>query len=254
MVRNRISLSVIPFALSSNRCLFGRRAQLRFLSIPLFHVNEGSRMECCYALKSFGIDIDPFETNGSISVSDSVKEEIQRFLEIDKKQRKKAEGRVLPRPNDVLLGRGRPFQLYSGNLALVAKIDQNRARYTKAKKMDKKIITSEIVQSICDDGVRFLKKVNNEMGNGVDWEEVDFETARLKVSHGFRTNSRCHSDNEDAWINGENIGEEILGDSNQFLMNDGTYSLGSLKSTSPSNAASLPNDTNDTFSNKRRKI
>merc|ERR1712194_704258 len=119
--------------------------------------------------------------------------------------------------------------------------------------MDKKIITSEIVQSIYECGGRFLKKVNNEIGNGVDWEEVDFETSRLKVSHSFRTNSRCHSDNEDACNNSGNVGEEMLGDSNQFLTSEGTDSLGSFVESSPSNPASLPNGTNYTLSNKRRK-
>lgn len=225
----------------------GKYARIRLRS------HCGSRMECSYALKSFGIDIEPFETNGLFSLSDSVKEEINRFREMDKKQQEKAEARVLPRPNDVLLGRGRPFQLYSGNLALGAKIDQNRSRYTKAKKMDKKIITSEIVQSIHKCGGRFLKKANNETGNDVDWEEVGFETARLKVSHSFRTNSKCHSENEDTWNNSGNVGEEMLGDSNQFLTSEGTDSLGSFVESSPSNPASLPNGTNYTLSKKRRK-
>ena len=193
-------------------------------------------MECCYALKSFGIDMDPFEIKDSVRLSDSMKEQIQQYREIDKKQQEKAEARVLPRTNDVLLGRGRPFQLYSGNLALAVEIDQNRGRYTRAKKMDKKIITSEIVQGIRQRGGRFLKKVNNGV---VDWEEVDFETSRLKVSHSFRTMSRWHSDNEDAYNNDENGSEATHGDSPHFLVGEEPTSPDAVNESS-----SLPKDIN----------
>ena len=66
--------------------------------------------------------------------------------------------------------------------------------------MDKKTITIEIVEEMIESGCRFLKKVNKDAGGNKDWEEVDFETARLKVSHSFRTLSKGHPDNDDMMI------------------------------------------------------
>jgi len=211
----------------------------------------GSKMECRYALKSFGIDIDTFQIDGSTSLSDSVKEVIERCRELDAAHQKKLDARLLPRPNDVLLGRGRPFQLYSGNLALTSKIDENRTRYTNAKKMHKKIITSEIVESIHASGGRFLKKVNNENGTGADWEEVDFETARLKVSHSFRTMSKWHSENDDTWNNGGSGTEEIVVDSIPSISTGEGSPLGLMAEPTPSTLATDVN--NLASSNKRRK-
>lgn len=211
----------------------------------------GSIMECRYALKSFGIHVDSF-ANGSLT--DSVQEVIKCFRELDEVHRKKMEKKVLPRPNDVLLGRGRPFQLYSGNLALTAMIDQNRTRYTTAKKMDKKAITSEIVESIRKSGGMFLKKAVE--GSDVDWEEVDFETSRLKVSHSFRTMSRCHAgqdDLHDAWNPGGKGNEGLPADPIPSTLTDVTNPLGLLVEVPLSNVDPLAADTGFASSNKRRK-
>ena len=203
-------------------------------------------MECRYALKSFGVDIDSFdETEESTGNS-----WLQNCIDLDDVHRKKLESRLLPRPNDVLLGRGRPFQLYSGNLALTAKIDENRTRYMTAKKMHKKIIPSEIVESIQASGGRFLKKVSG--GSNADWEEVDFETARLKVSHSFRTMSRWHSDNDDTWNQGGKGNDEILVDSIPSISTDDTPPLQLLAYSSPSDTDPLM-DMNFASANKRRK-
>jgi len=220
----------------------GKYARIRLRS------HCGSLLECRYALKSFGVDIDTFEMGGSTSLSDSVQGVIQRCRELDESQRKKLNARLLPRPNDVLLGRGRPFQLYSGNLALTTIIDGYRAQYMSSKKMIKKTITSEIVESIRASGGRFLKK-----GSDVDWEEVDFETSRLKVSHSFRTISKWHSDNDDAWNHGGKGSEEVLVDSIPSILGKDTNSLCLTTEATPSNTDPLTTNVNFASSNKRRK-
>lgn len=211
----------------------------------------GSRMECTYALKSYGIDIDTFETDGPTSLSDSVQGVMQCYRDMDEGHQKKLDARLLPRPNDVLLGRGRPFQLYSGNLALTAKIDENRTRYMAAKKMHKKLITSEIVESIHKSGGRFLKKVSNGDQIDVDWEKVDFETSRLKVSHSFRTMSRWQ--NEDACNQGGTVSEETLVDSIPSISVQETNSLDFMTESNLSNDDPLATNINFGSSNKRRK-
>jgi len=222
----------------------GKYARIRLRS------HCGSRMECAYALKSYGINIDTFETDGPASLSNSVRGVIQQHREMDEAHQKKLDARLLPRPNDVLLGRGRPFQLYSGNLALTAKIDENRTRYMAAKKMHKKSITSEIVESIHESGGRFLKKVSNENQIDVDWEKVDFETSRLKVSHSFRTMSRWQ--NDDAWNNGGR-GEETLVDSIPSISVQDSNFFDLMTESTLLNVDPPATNTNFGSSNKRRK-
>jgi len=218
----------------------GRSARVRLRS------HCGSRIECEYALKSFGIDIDTFRTNSSTSDQ----EWVNLSKSLDESHRNELQTRILPRLNDVLLGRGRPFQLYSGNLALTSKIDENRARYTVAKKMDKKTITIEIVEQIHESGGRFLRKVNGNKGGNMDWEEVDFETARLKVSHSFRTMSKGSEEN---WNNGGKGGEDILADPISSISADDANPLGLLATSDSSNVHSMITQIHFESSNKRRK-
>jgi len=144
-------------------------------------------LECTYALRSYGINIDYDLQQG---ISHVQKWGLQQCKQLDDYFREIHDKRLLPGPKDVLLGRGRPFQLYSGNLALTVTIDQYRERYISSKKMDKKAITAEIVENIVSSGGRFLKRVNDDEASNIDWKVVDFETARLKVSHSFRTMSK----------------------------------------------------------------
>lgn len=213
------------------------------------NIDLGSRIECEYALKSFGIDIDTFKSNPPTSVH----EWLQHCKSLDESHRKELKTKILPRANDVLLGRGRPFQLYSGNLALTTKIDENRARYATAKKMHKKTITIEIVEIIHKSGGRFLKKVNNDESCNRDWEEVDFETARLKVSHSFRTMSKGNASNEDVWNNGGNGSEEILAEPIPSMSVEDANALGLMAASVPSDVDPMISQINFASSNKRRK-
>mmetsp|Transcript_9341 Transcript_9341/g.23245 ORF Transcript_9341/g.23245 Transcript_9341/m.23245 type:complete len:592 (+) Transcript_9341:191-1966(+) len=221
----------------------GRYARVRLRS------HCGSRIECEYALKSFGIDIDTYKTNPLASVH----EWLQHCKSLDESHRKELETKILPRPNDVLLGRGRPFQLYSGNLALTTKIDENKPRYATAKKMYKKTITIEIVESIHNGGGRFLKKVSNDESCNMDWEEVDFETARLKVSHSFRTMSKGNSSNEEVWNNVGKGSEEILVEPILSMSAEDADVLGFMAASIPSDVDPMISQINFSSSNKRRK-
>lgn len=220
-----------------------RRLSLGWIAFTRCHCNvcltlfpnsqpTGSRLECEYALKSFGIDLP----------NDSTLEWVEQCKALDETHRKELQTRIIPGPNDVLLGRGRPFQLYSGNLALAAKIDENRARYAAAKKMDKKTITVEIVENMIESGCCFLKKVNEDVGGNKNWEEVDFETARLKVSHSFRTMSKGHPDNEDMVV------EPI-----PSISAEAVDPLGLIDTTTPSQMHLLNDGSPVSSSNKRIK-
>jgi hypothetical protein len=91
-----------------------------------------------------------------------------------------------PVTNDVLLGRGRPFQEFPGNVRLALLIDKYRERYFTAGRCDKAIISQHLVDTIKESKGRFLKKTTDSEG----WVEVSDDVARDKVSHGFRTKTR----------------------------------------------------------------
>jgi hypothetical protein len=97
-----------------------------------------------------------------------------------------------PKPNDVLLGRGKPIQDHSGNIRLRKLVDFHRARYLKARREVKSNIAEGIVRALKDgergDGEnasRFLRRFEEEY-----WIEVSDDIARDKVSHALRSKTR----------------------------------------------------------------
>jgi hypothetical protein len=157
---------------------------------------SGSYLECQYALKSFGIpeNILPMDSNGkSLDTT-----EFNFFLEQQKEvEHTQAENRQndlalnltridFPLAVDVLLGRGRPFQEFPGNMRLAVIVDLHRERYQSAMHGEKLKICAEVVHMIKVSGGRFLKQ--NESKDG--WEEVGEVIAYDKVSHSFRTPSK----------------------------------------------------------------
>lgn len=100
---------------------------------------------------------------------------------------------LFPKSNDVLLGRGRPYQDFPGNLRLAAIVDEHRTEYKALSKRDKPIYTDRIVRIIKEEyHGRFLKKATplESSSNSMDffhWVEVDDEIAKDKVGHSFRT-------------------------------------------------------------------
>jgi hypothetical protein len=188
---------------------------------------------------------------------------------MDQVLKTKQDARLLPHPNDVLLGRGRPFQLFPGNLALTDTINIYRTRYVASKKMDKKIITSEIVGNIRNSGGRFLKRANDDNHSDVDWVEVDFETARLKVSHSFRTMTKWHADRGHECDNGSQSGVsgELIAMSDESIQSiaaDEIMALGIVAESTPSSSDAQANGMysemyaqasfmNSETSNKRRR-
>jgi hypothetical protein len=92
-------------------------------------------------------------------------------------------GPVDPQMNDVLFGRGKPIQERPGNVRFREILELHRPQYDKGEKFEKTAITTNIVRIVKGEGGRFLKQ--NDNGRG--WLEVDDASARMKVSHAFRT-------------------------------------------------------------------
>jgi hypothetical protein len=87
----------------------------------------------------------------------------------------------VPGPNDVIMGRG--GRNAAGNLQLKRMLEEYREQYDRAThRMEKMVTTHHVFTSIKELGGRFV----NQRKGDKRWEEVSDETAREKISLGFR--------------------------------------------------------------------
>jgi len=92
----------------------------------------------------------------------------------------------LPTSNDVLFGRGKPFQQHPGNIRLSLTLDSMRDRYNAVSRNEKTVLAMDIVRTFQANGTRFLRRVSNDV-DGILWEEVNDSEAREKESQLFRS-------------------------------------------------------------------
>eukprot|EP00934_Nitzschia_sp_Nitz4_P001460 Nitzschia sp. Nitz4//scaffold38_size140716//56163//59474//NITZ4_003140-RA/size140716-processed-gene-0.31-mRNA-1//1//CDS//3329550057//1460//frame0 len=155
----------------------------------------GSRLECQYALRSFGIQVDPTlwyeDSEREATIDRYIKE--RRKIENEQRdcQEMESKGRILyPDSLDVLVGRGRPYQEFPGNVRLSAVIEECAGSYGKStEKLEKTVISLQIVQKMKESGTRFLRRTS------VGWEVVDDVIAREKVVQALRIRVRKERDN-----------------------------------------------------------
>ncbi|KAG7350478.1 hypothetical protein IV203_009838 [Nitzschia inconspicua] len=91
-----------------------------------------------------------------------------------------------PTDQDVLFGRGRPYQSHPGNVNLHRLVALHKDRYERSRRFDKLAIADQIVYEIKFGGGkspgRFLRRVE-----GKDyWEEAPDDVSREKVAHALR--------------------------------------------------------------------
>jgi hypothetical protein len=155
----------------------------------------GSEMEIQYELLTFGIKLPKscFKLGQGIFTRSHIDAylEQRRQREITRK-RQEAEAAAL-RPNralcpikeDVIMGRGRPYQRWPGNKRLAQLVLDNTERYMQTSyKKDKTVIASDIVRNVQANGGRFIVRATD------DWEKVDDVPAREKVSQLLRAEAR----------------------------------------------------------------
>ena len=87
----------------------------------------------------------------------------------------------VPSSQDVLLGKGAPFQNHAGNKNLRLVVEERYKEYEKAQKGAKKQIAEDVIENIRQNGGLFLKQ------DGAQWVLADHKTVVLKVSAAFRT-------------------------------------------------------------------
>lgn len=161
----------------------------------------GAPMECIYSLMGFGIPHHalPINTNGDFKN----KPHIQRLKTLRKQEEWIRLGKlkldsiedpisrhdprnviVIPSLKDVVLGRGKPTNTQDGNYHLKQLVDEAVPQYEKMNRPAKTRLSHEIVRKIKEDfGGRFIKQ---DEESGI-WVVVGDDTARLTVSHLFRT-------------------------------------------------------------------
>ena len=88
---------------------------------------------------------------------------------------------------DVLLGKGRDIQNYSGNVRFRCLADIHLPRYEAANRVQKAQIIDFIVDAIYESSGRFLK----DNGNG-SWELASYDEARAKAGKLFRARRANH--------------------------------------------------------------
>ena len=171
-------------AMALIQLVVGHQVRIRFRS------HFGSHLEVQYALMTFGLPMKSIPIRDDGTLKPELNEQYLRERhEKDKKFRRQEEdesrngGIILyPNPNDVLLGRGRPFQQYTGNQRFNRIIDVHRERYQKiGDRFEKTCLSMDVVKLVQDSGGRFLQRAQS------GWERVTDFVAREKVSHSFRT-------------------------------------------------------------------
>ena len=126
----------------------------------------------------------------------------QRQLEEQIRQRKSSSSVIeYPTQQDVLVGRNKAIQDFSGNIRLNILIDKQRATYDEMNKAGKSTCIVEIIHTIHRMGGRFLKRVTRTTTNDAEkggvtlsyWEEVDFTAAQKKVNNCFQSRKRLQT-------------------------------------------------------------
>jgi hypothetical protein len=93
-------------------------------------------------------------------------------------------GYVIPKPEDVLFGRGKPTRNHPGNIRFRNLMENHAEEYNKAPKFVKSLIAKKLVQIVTSSGSRFMKPMERTNNH---WVMVDEKTAQDKVSQYFRS-------------------------------------------------------------------
>ena len=88
-----------------------------------------------------------------------------------------------PGPNDVLLQRGR--KTTPGYTLFSELVTRYYKQYENAERLEKVVVAEMVVARIRESGGRFLRASRTSNGE-YQWEEVDKDSARTKVTNAFR--------------------------------------------------------------------
>lgn len=165
-----------------------------------YRVHFGSTLKIDYSLRTFGIQLgDCLEIGiqaGSLSTT-SVEQDIQQRRKMDEEWRlaerpyreSDSEIALFPNPTDVLVGRNKFCQMWSGNLFYRKIIEQQASRYARVENdsssFEKTVIVMEIMQVMQQQyAARFLTRQDR------DWRLIEYAEMRKKISQALRIQSK----------------------------------------------------------------
>ena len=139
---------------------------------------------------SYGIPLAafPINTDGTLKTAWN-----RRLLEVQREKEDQETSRIaavergkgvvfFPTQKDILLGRGKPYQDYPGNISLGKFVEAHRNRYQKATAhLEKLCIATNVVHMIQESGCRFLKRKE-----GIGWVIQEDSVAIQKVGQSLR--------------------------------------------------------------------
>ncbi|CAB9528005.1 Transfer protein [Seminavis robusta] len=168
-------------------------------------VHFGDFQQLNFALQTFGISTDRFPFGPKNEPIDL--EHHLQCIQSWHKQEEKGNTSIdiiVPRPFDVLFGRGLHTRNHTGNLRAAHIADMFRDKYEAAGKYEKTAIAEQIVTIIRESHGRFLKWEDDA------WERVDQQDVRNKISHFFRNtrNTGCPSKGKASPSDGSTSGLE----------------------------------------------
>jgi hypothetical protein len=105
----------------------------------------------------------------------------------------------IPAKEDILMGRGPPYQSHPGNQAMRKLIEENRAAYSALPREKKSWMVKQILRQLFKGGARFLKRREGYISNKSlcgGWEVAARGDAYEKVCHALRSKYRPKSDKE----------------------------------------------------------
>lgn len=151
--------------------------------------------EMKYALYVYGINADrlPLDSDRRLNDTDFTKQvERRKAIEEANRQRQAASNIIqFPTRNDVVLGRGRPYQEFPGNKRLRQLVDQYQESYEASSKFGKTDIVIKVLQIITTLGGKFLKRESRPS------DDDQKKAATSPATSSLASSSRRRSDDDD---------------------------------------------------------
>ncbi|CAJ1962887.1 unnamed protein product [Cylindrotheca closterium] len=142
----------------------------------------GPILKCFEELRGHGIDPSCIPVNNKGEITDLVKD--RKVIEQQRRQERLKypthSSIAVPFCEDVLLGKGTPFQIHHGNKKLQQFVADRLKKYERAQKGTKKAVAHEIIAVVRSNGGLFLKQDGNW------WVPVTDDVSLLKVGALFR--------------------------------------------------------------------
>ena len=150
---------------------------------------KGTAMEMKYALLSFGIPADrlPINSNGKLKY-ELFQQQVEERRKLEAKIRKQLTVNNLvacPTDFDVLLGRGRPFQEFVGNLRLNRMVDMYCPSYTAMTRSEKTETIVMVIGLVHQSGGRFLRRLPTSASvKSTANSTTDTRSTEMNIEHG----------------------------------------------------------------------